>query len=64
MCTAKNRTRYVRVCNNNVNELSEISLVFDYHKDDALYYELQAIRTRLKELIDVAADLEFGEEEE
>jgi len=62
MSTAKNRQQYIKVWNNHISEFCEIAQVFDEREDDALYYELQAIRTRLKELIDVAADLEFGEE--
>lgn len=62
MSTAKNREQYIKVWNNHISEFYEIAWVLDKHDDDALYNEVQAIRMRLKELVNVAADLEFGEE--
>jgi len=62
MSTAKNREQYIKVWTNHIDEFYEIGMVFDYHKDEDLYSEVQAIRMRLKELVDVAADLEFEEE--
>jgi len=61
MNTAKNRQQYIKVWNNHITEFSELGKVFWEKDDDALYNEVQAIRRRLKELVDTAADLEFGE---
>jgi hypothetical protein len=62
MSTAKSREQYIKVWNNHISELVKISQVFEEREDDALYYELLAIRRRLKEMVIVSADLEFGEE--
>ena len=62
MSTAKSREQHIKVWNNHISELVKISQVFEEREDDALYYELLAIRRRLKEMVIVSADLEFGEE--
>lgn len=62
MSTAKSKEQYIKVWNNHISEFCEIQQVFDERDDDALYYELLAIRRRLKEMVIVSADLEFGEE--
>lgn len=62
MFTAKSKEQYITVWNNHISELSTLSWVFASVDNTALYNELYAMRIRLKELVLIAADLEFGEE--
>ncbi len=62
MSTAKSREQYIRTWNNHISELAILSYSLDVKGDLAHCVELYEIRTRLKELVQIAADLEFGEE--
>ncbi|CAB4169282.1 hypothetical protein UFOVP1516_46 [uncultured Caudovirales phage] len=62
MSTAKSREQYVTAWNSHISQLSTISWVFASVDNNALYDELYAMRIRLKELVSIAADLEFEED--
>lgn len=62
MSTAKNKEHYVTAWNNHISELAILSYSLDVKGDLAHCVELYEIRARLKELVLIAADLEFGEE--
>lgn len=60
--TAKNKEHYIKVWNSHISELAILSYSLDVKGDLAHCVELYEIRARLKELVLIAADLEFEDD--
>jgi hypothetical protein len=56
------KEKYIRIWTNHIDEFWLVNEVLDAKGDTASCIELYKIKTRLRELIRVAADLEFGED--